>query len=159
MIVAKAKSSRTPPLKLIPVDADAPSDRQNGTVKWLNDEKGYGFITPENGSADLFVHFGSASQAAGPGRSPSKEQGFFAYKPPPTLFWSEESALSPAMVREQRPWPQNPGRTSTMTRRVSAPWRMRSSYASTQQHCSSLSTTPERYRPAHFDFRQPGSFY
>ena len=28
----------------------------NGTVKWFNDEKGYGFITPESG-ADLFVHF------------------------------------------------------------------------------------------------------
>ena len=34
------------------------SDRQNGTVKWFNDAKGYGFITPESGS-DLFVHFRS----------------------------------------------------------------------------------------------------
>jgi CspA family cold shock protein len=34
------------------------SDRQTGTVKWFNDAKGYGFITPENGS-DLFVHFRS----------------------------------------------------------------------------------------------------
>ncbi|OAA34552.1 cold response protein 1 [Metarhizium rileyi] len=32
------------------------SERQNGVVKWFNDEKGYGFITPEQG-ADLFVHF------------------------------------------------------------------------------------------------------
>jgi CspA family cold shock protein len=32
------------------------AQRQNGTVKWFNDEKGYGFITPESG-ADLFVHF------------------------------------------------------------------------------------------------------
>ncbi|MFJ8230090.1 cold-shock protein [Streptomyces sp. NPDC094448] len=32
------------------------AERQNGTVKWFNDEKGYGFITPESGS-DLFVHF------------------------------------------------------------------------------------------------------
>ena len=35
---------------------DGEGERQNGTVKWFNDEKGYGFITPETG-ADLFVHF------------------------------------------------------------------------------------------------------
>ena len=33
------------------------SDLQRGTVKWFNDEKGYGFIQPENGGSDLFVHF------------------------------------------------------------------------------------------------------
>jgi CspA family cold shock protein len=27
-----------------------------GTVKWFNDAKGYGFITPEEGEKDLFVH-------------------------------------------------------------------------------------------------------
>ena len=32
------------------------SDRQTGTVKWFNDAKGFGFITPESGE-DLFVHF------------------------------------------------------------------------------------------------------
>jgi CspA family cold shock protein len=32
------------------------SDRQSGTVKWFNDAKGFGFITPESGP-DLFVHF------------------------------------------------------------------------------------------------------
>ena len=38
--------------------------KQTGTVKWFNSTKGYGFIAPDNGSKDVFIHI-SALTAAG----------------------------------------------------------------------------------------------
>ena len=52
-----------------------------GTVKWFNDDKGFGFITPDEGSKDLFVHHtgiagsGFKSLAKGARVSYEAEQG------------------------------------------------------------------------------------
>ena len=49
-----------------------------GTVKWFSDEKGFGFITPDDGGRDLFVHFsgdGYRSLAEGAKVSYEEEAG------------------------------------------------------------------------------------
>ena len=41
------------------------STTQTGVVKWFNDGKGFGFITPEGGGADLFAHFSEIRNGGG----------------------------------------------------------------------------------------------
>ena len=43
-----------------------------GTVKWFNATKGYGFITPEDGSKDAFVHISAVERAGLPGQERSR---------------------------------------------------------------------------------------
>ena len=57
------------------------SDRQTGTVKWFNDAKGFGFITPESGP-DLFVHFRSIEGAGFKSLQEGQRVSFKAVKGP-----------------------------------------------------------------------------
>ena len=55
------------------------SNRQTGTVKWFNDEKGFGFITPENGG-DLFVHYRSIQSTGFKSLQEGQKVSFVAVK-------------------------------------------------------------------------------
>src|SRR3546814_935136 len=84
------------------------SDRQTGTVKWFNDAKGFGFITPESGQ-DLFVHFRSIQ---GSGFKSLQEGQKVSFK-----VVQARRACRPTKCRPSKPAPsqsqhQSPGRNA-----------------------------------------------
>ncbi len=64
-----------------------------GTVKWFSDEKGYGFITPDDGSKDLFVHF---SNIDGEGFKTLREEQRVEYEPQQGQKGPEATSVKPA---------------------------------------------------------------
>lgn len=48
----------------------------NGTVKWFNTTKGYGFISPEDGGKDVFVHISAVQQSGMEGLSDNQKVSF-----------------------------------------------------------------------------------
>ncbi len=52
-------------------------EQQTGTVKWFNNQKGFGFIQPDNGGNDVFVHISAVERA---GMSTLKEGQKISYE-------------------------------------------------------------------------------
>jgi CspA family cold shock protein len=68
---------------------------QVGTVKWFNAQKGFGFIQPENGGADVFVHI-SAVERAGLGTLTEGQRISFELTMDPRKGKSSADKLKPA---------------------------------------------------------------
>lgn len=68
--------------------------KQTGFVKWFNDDKGYGFISLENGQGDVFVHFRSiVSNSSRKTLVEGQRVEFFVTKGPKGLQAEEVSAV------------------------------------------------------------------
>ena len=59
------------------------STTQTGIVKWFNDGKGFGFITPEDGGKDLFAHFSEIRSTGGFRTLAETQRGDFDVKQGP----------------------------------------------------------------------------
>lgn len=56
--------------------------QKTGTVKWFNGTKGYGFIAPEDGGNDVFVHISAVEKAGMRGLQEGQKIGFEVQKDP-----------------------------------------------------------------------------
>ena len=68
--------------------------KQTGTVKWFNDSKGFGFITPENGGKDLFVHHSNIQGEGFKSLSEGQKVSFDVGSGPKGEFASEVTAIA-----------------------------------------------------------------
>ena len=78
---------------------------ETGTVKWFNEGKGFGFITPDNGGKDLFAHF-SEIQAKGFKSLAENQRGIapcLIDRPAPQELWRSVHALPPQSFRQRVP--------------------------------------------------------
>ena len=80
-----------------------------GTVKWFNDSKGFGFITPDGGGEDLFAHF---SQIQGSGYKSLKENQKVEFDVTAGLKGKQASNIKPRPTKPTRA-PMMTGRSSS----------------------------------------------
>ena len=67
------------------------SDMTQGTVKWFNGQKGYGFIQPDDGSKDVFVHISAVERAGMHGLNEGQKVSFEVVANPKTGKTSAEN--------------------------------------------------------------------
>jgi CspA family cold shock protein len=84
-----------------------------GTVKWFNDAKGYGFITPDDGSEDLFAHFSAINMSGFKTLKEGQKVSFDVVQGPkgsrPPTSRRSEGTLPPHDQFEGRPgWTRRP---------------------------------------------------
>ncbi len=58
------------------IEQEAPKIMPSGTVKWFNTTKGYGFIAPESGGSDVFVHISAVERSGLTGLADDQKVSF-----------------------------------------------------------------------------------